>query len=78
MNDELQKLLELYETMVTNAVDAGEWAQTTNVFDKATRQAALRHRVDVRQLRNHVKGLYYERVRAEERRRGLPPPPRSA
>ena len=76
MNDELQKLLDLYEAMVANAVDEGERTQVTKEFDEATRQSALKHGLDVRQLRSYVKTLYFERVRAEERRRGLPPPPR--
>lgn len=75
MNDELQKLISLYEAVISCSGSEGERTTAANAFDEAIRQSAAKNPVDIRLLRNHVKGLYFEKARAEERRRGLPPPP---
>jgi hypothetical protein len=75
MNDELQKLVALYEAMTMAGAEEAERTRATYAFDEAIRASAASKRVEPRVLRGYVKGVSLEKIRAEERRRGLPPPP---
>ena len=72
MNDELQKLVGLYEAMVASPSEEAERTRATNAFDEAVRLSAAKNSVEPRLLRSYVKTRYFEQIRADERRRGLP------
>ena len=78
MNDVLEKLVGLYEEMLVSVAEEAEQTAATNAFDEAIRLSAAKNGVEPRVLRSYVKSHYFEKIRAEERRRGLPPPPRDS
>ena len=75
MNPELAELIKLYEAMHACIGSELDRTEATRALENAVQRAAAAKNINFKLLMRHVKELYHERARAEERRKKLPPPP---